>query len=82
MAEGLNPGSEYQNWEAPTPAENNGSGFVPERKRPGGELQGKLIQGKDGQWYDRFGQRIETVELSAGHSTQALDKNIEYAQRF
>ena len=26
--------------------------------RPGGELQGKPVQGTDGQWYDKFGEEV------------------------
>ncbi len=27
-------------------------------RRPGGTLEGKPIQGPDGQWYDKFGEKI------------------------
>lgn len=36
---------------------------LPSPARPGGELQGKPIQGLDGQWYDKFGEAIGKDEV-------------------
>lgn len=46
---------EDQNFIAPT--------NLPSPARPEGELQGKPIQGLDGQWYDKFGEPIGKDEV-------------------
>jgi len=49
----------------------------PASRRPGGKLQGKPIQGIDGQWYDKFGNKIPP-QTERGPK----NKDEEYSQRF
>ena len=35
-------------------------------KRPGGNLEGKPVQGPDGQWYDKYGEKIEQPKRPGG----------------
>jgi len=46
-------------------------------KRPGGPLQGKPVEGLNGQWYNQFGEKIEDPRKN-----QLYDKDVDYAQKF
>ena len=46
---------------------------LPQKKRPGGQLRGRPIQGKGGQWYNKYGEQL----------TDSVDiKDAEYTERY